>query len=521
MAQEQTILPKGIVLNRDAVYEEIARHDIIPIEYILRACHVFTTTSQKLYDPTARRLENFWRRVLGNDRRYLPGRVLAQLFRDISEEVSFVKLRGPTNRYEPPSPKPSGSRSMVVQGTGLTLESELGAKSTTSSTKVLHPILKKPRNPSASGPRPTARFASPPEFGNYEGVARRDEPTAPVVPGNVGGSTTKEDRKKGRPQIVKKRPGIVASTSRQRPKMPRRTSSQSSAGASDIGSKNKDSTGSKSKVSQDSVPTIREAPENEPAITSKGQENTGLSAKAAGKRPVFQPQIELTTLKRGTEVKQHKSEVAPVEKVKVKAEPQGAPSIVRHRGEVVPPERVSIEAEPQSTTQSRRGKNVKEGAGNGVASLLATVQRQKTQPPPPRRESSLLMTRSSSDTGPSRPTSRELTSRSFVPSSSLMSSTKPKLDTSVIGQGTISGFADGAPLSGAAGAVVGQFGQSGVNAVHDAIARNTLHAPADSSGFGEQMKPTQPRTAVSIPLGRTKSQLAVLLDRRGKKTRKP
>lgn len=512
------------MLNRDAVYEEIAKHDIIPIEHVLRACHVFTTTSQKLYDPTARRLENFWRRVLGGDRRYLPGRVLARLFRDISEEVSFVKLRGPSNRYEPPSPTPSGSRSVVVQATSLTPESKPSTKSTTPSTKVLHPILKKPRHPSASGPRPTARFASPPEFGNDEDDTRRDESTALVSAGNVGGSTTKEDRKKGRPQIIIKRPGIVASTSRQRPKMPRRTSSQSSAGASDIGSKNKDSTGPKSKVSQDSVPTIREAPESQPATTSKGQENTALSAKAAGKRPVFQPQLEQTTLKPGTEVSQQKSEVVPVEKVNVKAKPQGAPSIVQHQSKVVPPKHVSIEAEPQSTTQSRRGKNDKGSAGNAVASLLATVQRQKTQPPPPCRESSLLMTRSSSDTGPSRPTSREPTSRSFVPSSSLMSSTKPKLDTSVIGQGTISGFTDGAPLPGAAGAAgvaVGQFGQSGVNAVHDAIARHSIRAPADSSGFGEQMKPTQPRTSVSIPLGRTKSQLAVLLDRKGNKNPKP
>lgn len=39
MAQVQTILPKGIVLNRNAVYEEIAKYDIIPVEQILRAYH--------------------------------------------------------------------------------------------------------------------------------------------------------------------------------------------------------------------------------------------------------------------------------------------------------------------------------------------------------------------------------------------------------------------------------------------------------------------------------------------------
>lgn len=96
-----------------------------------------------------------------------------------------------------------------------------------------------------------------------------------------------------------------------------------------------------------------------------------------------------------------------------------------------------------------------------------------------------------------------------------MSSTKTKLDTSVIGKGTISGVADGVPRTvGQPGTAVGQFGQSSVNAVHNAIAQHSLRAPPDSSGFGEQMKPTQPRAAVSIPLGRTKSQLAILLDRK-------
>jgi hypothetical protein len=38
MPPEQ-ILPKGIVLNRNAVYEEIAKYDVLPVEQILRACH--------------------------------------------------------------------------------------------------------------------------------------------------------------------------------------------------------------------------------------------------------------------------------------------------------------------------------------------------------------------------------------------------------------------------------------------------------------------------------------------------
>ncbi|KAJ8120650.1 hypothetical protein ONZ43_g2693 [Nemania bipapillata] len=100
MAQELTVLPKGIVHNRNSVYDDIAKYDVIPVELILKALKVFSTTSRELYDPTARRLENFWTRVLGGDRRYLSGKVIARLFRDISE-TSFVKLQSPHNRYEP------------------------------------------------------------------------------------------------------------------------------------------------------------------------------------------------------------------------------------------------------------------------------------------------------------------------------------------------------------------------------------------------------------------------------------
>ncbi|KAJ8131253.1 hypothetical protein O1611_g2372 [Lasiodiplodia mahajangana] len=164
MAQEQTVLPKGIVHNRIDVYADIAKYDVIPVELILRACHVFTTTSRELYDPTARRLENFWTRVLGGDRRYLSGRVIAQLFKDISE-TSFVKLRGPDNRYEPPSPESSVSESRGAQDSPLTPASNQKIQTTTAPTKPPHPILKKPRGPSASRPRPTARFVSPPESG--------------------------------------------------------------------------------------------------------------------------------------------------------------------------------------------------------------------------------------------------------------------------------------------------------------------------------------------------------------------
>lgn len=38
MAQEQTVLPKGIVLNNETIYAEIASYDVIPVELILKSC---------------------------------------------------------------------------------------------------------------------------------------------------------------------------------------------------------------------------------------------------------------------------------------------------------------------------------------------------------------------------------------------------------------------------------------------------------------------------------------------------
>ncbi|KAH8165020.1 hypothetical protein CIB48_g3222 [Xylaria polymorpha] len=485
MAEEQTILPKGIVLNRNTVYEEIAKYDVVPVERILRACHVFSTTSRELYDPTARRLENFWTRVLGGDRRYLSGRVIARLFKDISEETSFVKLRGPENRYEPPSPTSSASKSQDVQVASLTPETKLKSKPTTSA-KTPHPILKKPRGPSASGPRPTARFVSPPESEIDEDNTKQSGTTTPTtaatygvnprVLGGPGGSNTNEERRKGSSHKPKKKTtAFVASTlSKRRPGMPRRSSSQSSAGASEIGSKDGDSSlGSKYGDSQSSVPTIPEKPEQQQIVEKNGDGNTGLSAKAAGKRPM-QSRVETTTSKSGmVRSSQFQNEAPPAKQddIKVKGQNSARP---RKAG---------------GTTENR-----------SKSSSSADVQRMDIQPT--HSESSPSMNRSSSDVGSIRSISREA-SRTFVPPSSFMSSTPAKLDTSVIGQGTISQFAENKPSQGPL------MDQSRESAGNEALEASQNY---DSSGISRQM--TQPSSTPTIPLARSKSQLAILLDRK-------
>ncbi|KAI0487573.1 hypothetical protein F4859DRAFT_262125 [Xylaria cf. heliscus] len=489
MAQEQTILPKGIVLNRNTVYEEIAKYDIVPVERILRACHVFSTTSRELYDPTARRLENFWTRVLGGDRRYLSGRVIARLFKDISEETSFVKLRGPENRYEPPSPKSSASESQSIQAASLAPATKPKSKPTTSA-KAPHPILKKPRGPSASGPRPTARFVSPPGSGIDEDNTKQSGTTTPTTTamysvnskatGGSGVSNTNEERRKGNTHKPKKKTAaFVASTlSKRRPGMPRRSSSQSSAGASETGSKDGDSSlGSKYDGSQSSVPTILEKPEQQEAVAKKGDENTGLSAKAAGKRPMTQSRVE-TTSKPGTvRSNQFQNEGAPAEQDNLKIKGQNLARSGKIRGPA-----------------ENRSKPPSSAAIKGM-----DIQH-------PHSESSPSMKRSSSDIGSMRPISREA-SRTFAPSS-LMSSTQVKVDTSVIGQGTISKFAEITPSHAP---LMGRSGGSGNNEAPEAS------QSYGSPSIGRQMTPTQPSSTPTIPLGRSKSQLSILLDRKSEK----
>ncbi|KAI1425176.1 hypothetical protein F5Y12DRAFT_386910 [Xylaria sp. FL1777] len=484
MAQEQTVLPKGIVLNREAVYAEIAKYDVIPVEQILRACHVFSTTSRELYDPTARRLENFWTRVLGGDRRYLSGRVIARLFKDISEETSFVKLRGPDNRYEPPSPRSSASRRHGDQ-TSLAPKSE--TKPPISSTKAPRPILKRPRGPSASGPRPTARFVSPPESGIDEDNTKRDETTTSSTAKDSGSSTTKEEKPKGRSHKSKKKATtfIASTTSRRRPEMPRKTSSQSSARASDVGPKEGDSSqGSKYDGSQSSVPTIVEKTEQQPASTKRGKGTTSMSAKAAGKRPMNQPRVEKTASKPANVLNSQSQNVA------------------------LAPKQQETQVDRPNLTQPGFGGKAAGSTGNRPkTSSPAAVQRNDAQQHP-HFESSPLMIRSSSDAGPISPTSREA-SRPLVPPSSLMSSTLATVNTTVVGLGTISKFTESTPIQDPS---TGLSGESGTTGVH-----GTTSQASGSSVLGRQFTPTQPSSTAAIPLARSKSQLSILLDRKVEK----
>ncbi|KAI1506078.1 hypothetical protein F5X99DRAFT_179104 [Biscogniauxia marginata] len=490
----EMILPKGIVFNKNTIYETIAKYDVVPIEQILEACHVFSTTSRKLVDPTARRLENFWTRVLGGDRRYLPGTVIAQLFRDISEEPPFIKLLGPPNRYEPPSPASQLGHSRQLQAVpeesaeGLEAsKSEAKARATLPlSSKVPHPILKKPRGPSASGPRPTARFASPPgsdaeNDGSKDSEIASSGSTAVTHSTDSKGSsssTARDEKKKATGGIPKKKPAaFVASTaSRRRPAMPRRPSSQSSTGGTEIGSKESNSSaGSKHAGLQGAGPTV---PEKQGKRSTSREKEGGdrLSAKAAGKRPANRSPTGAST------------PVQPVDP------PMGKSATMRDTN--------TPKRQPASIAQSK-GKLPLGETDQPKAGQIGNPHRRSDAQERPRPGAPSLANRSRSDMG-----SREL-GRGRAPLHSLLSPSTATVSNATA-QGTIIEFDENAPANEA---VTNAIRDLEDNPEPDQPARRTSGASVLDSRF----TPTQPSNTPTVPLGRSKSQLTLLLERQSEK----
>ncbi|KAI8966506.1 hypothetical protein F5Y11DRAFT_343570 [Daldinia sp. FL1419] len=496
------ILPKGIVFNRNDIYEEIAKYDVVPLSQILAACHVFTTTSRELIDPTARRLENFWTRVLGGDRRYLPGTVIARLFKSISEEESFVKLRGPPNRYEPPSPDSKADLPVKVQvkpeiprqrssESGPKDKAESAKTTPSSAVKRPHPILKKPRGPSSSGPRPTARFVSPP---GSDGEGNDSKDSEPASSGSTAvnhsgdskrstSSTVKEERKKGTHGTPKKKTAaFVASTSRRRPAMPRRISSQSSTVSGiETGSKEGGSSlGSRQSGSQGSTATVLEKPSKGASSTAReGSEQ--LSAKAAGKRPA-------------TSSPQKSSTSKPSSSQTGSADSQ----------------RLIVQSERADTIKSKPTIDNAKSIIIGDASYAKTsrggpAHRRSDTQERPRPEISPLMSRSRSDVGSIRRSSQDLVG-GLPPSQSLISSSTAVVSNTTA-QGTIIEFDENPPL--------GEIVASSIQGQEEDA--ETSSRRSGSSVLDSRFTPTQPSPTPAVPLGRSKSQLTLLLERQGDK----
>ncbi|KAE9365366.1 hypothetical protein N431DRAFT_354125 [Stipitochalara longipes BDJ] len=236
------ILPKGFVVNAAGLNGDIERINQEPLDVadIAKFWKVYTTTKRRLLDPTAERLENYWWRIWGSRKKSLNGATVARLFAHISDGQTFVPLRGPPNRDEGTPPLTTAARrGPTASSTTALNRSDPSRPSTTASSiasrnpaPMPHPILKKTRGPSTSGPRPTARFISPPESDGEadpsSSASTNSQTNSHVVvePPSPDSQNVKFDRKS--PPSNKKKGGFVASARKKRPVIVRRQSSQTS-----------------------------------------------------------------------------------------------------------------------------------------------------------------------------------------------------------------------------------------------------------------------------------------------------
>jgi len=510
------ILPKGIVTNTSWIYDEVAKYPVVPPDQIHKYWRVYTTTFTRLVDPTANRLENFWWHVWGSELRHLPGPVLARMFEQISNGPTFVRLRSTANRYEGPSlPSSPDSKKATAPETPSQTESatatfepvagdgspDVDNRSAVPTTKKGSaqqqqpgkPILKPPRAGSTTGPRPVARFVSPAvsdseDLASSDGTAVNEQ----ANPKHVDLLKPKPADKKRVAAVTpkKKGPKVVASTARRRPAMPRRPSSQSSAGGSDNGSKESGSVSS-SKVSSSarSIGTIEEDGSIRPT-TQTLEDDEPLSTKAAGK----QPSRDLNT-NQPTQAAVQTSAVLPRKAV---AAISPAPSSQQILATSVPTTSTG-ETSKIAPQPSARARNV------SFEGQITSGMR------PSLSGGAVLMNRSRSDMGVQRPGIRDFSMNKRGISQSLLSSTTVTTSTATA-QGTIIEFDENLPAHEAI--------RHAFNADDDLLPG--LQRSSTGSSTSSRLVPTLPSGSPNVPLGRSKSQLTLLLERQGddKKTRR-
>ncbi|KAK8008855.1 hypothetical protein PG991_011406 [Apiospora marii] len=484
------ILPKGIVMNHDLIYHSVAQYPTVPREQIYEYWHVYTVTCRTLIDPTAQRLENFWWHVLGSNRRDLSGKTLARLFEDISKGPTFVRLRSSCNRYEGPEDPPSPVAEPAAVPPGKVESRETGdskgpagpaerpkmqpSQSSSSRPPPPHPILKKPRGPSTSGPRPTARFVSPPgsedEGDGQPGPgpsSSRKKTTTEKEPESQAPPATKGERKKSTSTAPKKKTTFVASTARRRPAMPRRQSSQSSAGAAEVASKDVGSSASSRSGSHRPVSPIAERSSKK---STQGSRETSdkISAKAAGK--------------------------LPADKVKPTSTHDAASfRVIGGTLPVIVQDEKSMPAKNSSQSSGKGKEQINETHQKDTTPIKAQPPRQSAAPKP--TAPSIMRTRS--ENGPQAGGVRDGLGR--VPPHGLISTSTATTST-VAARGTMTDFDDN--LRGQA--IPRQEGRS------ESTSRS-------GSLLDNRFAPTPPSTAPSVPLARSKSQLTLLLERQNEK----
>ncbi|KAL2183283.1 hypothetical protein L209DRAFT_767398 [Thermothelomyces heterothallicus CBS 203.75] len=535
------VMPVGFFENTKEIYAEIASYPVVPPEKIRQYWNVYTTTFRRLFDPSAFRLENFWWHVWGSARlRNLSGPELARLFEEFSNGPTVVPLPSLADRFKrPKAPGPShraeghgnestpSLRDASDQGSAPS-GGKKGLTPSSSRPPPPHPILKKSRGPSSSGPRPTARFASPPASGEeavHDGEAvssstasvttsempppplplsvkqRQNTASASSPPASNLTETTGRKQpavapaadmppppvslpvgEKPVPTLGKK---VVATTaaSKRRPVMVRRPSSQSSTG-SDSNQRVVAGLGTASKRSA----SKRYSTPNPPQMSGQGSSSSqtsdsGLSIKAVGKRRANPGAVKGSTSQTFTVEAEGQSDQAETEQQSRPPSPQRR-STWDVRDSVV----YNEAAEGRQETFQQRLAASPRAAPPPVAGFVVDQVFGYAAPP-------MVRSRSSNTDRPHRP--RE-------PGVALL----PSQPTSSVAMVTATAR--------------GQFDSETVTSdpavpeARDIPDRVMLGSRPSFSMLDQQLKPTPPSPVPAIPFGRSKSELTLLLARGGK-----
>ncbi|KAG9500063.1 hypothetical protein J7337_008529 [Fusarium musae] len=483
------ILPKGIVINSKNIYKEVADFPLVPPDKVWEYWHVYTTTYKKLKDPTACRLENFWWHVWGSDRRFLKGSALAKLYEEISVGPTFVPLKGPPNRWEGPDIPPLIKQILEAaesQATTSLTQSQGSrpSKPTDSALRTLsssaskpppaHPILKKARGPSSSGPRPTARFVSPHESADEDDIPSSGSTAATVSEAPV--YVTDPPKKKMTIAPPQKLASSSPVTSKKATQLSKSSSSAESAvreAGAGKPSGPRNSTlqrpvlqGARTKVECDQ-PASRDMN----GMTREGRPYP-MSEKARGKQPAVP--VRPVTYRNDVvkDVIEEETQPSPPK--------DRPPSIHREKG-VLPQARSLINL---ANHGPRRGSGASSRSTIGVGSLESG----RSQETPP-------MARSHSHGGYNEPKPHNIRAPGLF-TEATSSTSNVAVTGTILDQ---SGFGSTSDLS---------------TIDHSRLEHHTIPVvPPQPSILDARFTPTPPTTTASVPLGRTKSQLTLLLER--------
>lgn len=393
-----------------------------------------------------------------------------------------------------------------------------------------HPILKKPSGPQSTGPRPTARFVSP-HVSEGETENQDDIPSSgsTVTPGLEMRLVTVKSPPKKKPSGAGRK--FVASAGKRRPMIARKTSSHSAVGSADSGSTREEPTSSTTKnsrvLSQVASPVTEPFPTlNNNLLSAPVETPPKPSAKALGKRPVVPYTLPINSKPESSQQPSQKALCSSENKTALIMNPKLALT------EEVPERLPSKEIKPILPTRPRPSpiQQPSQILSSSYESRSSAISLDKT-PRSQRKQLDPSMTQQSVVRLPSHPQlaienqKQRSDASDLSDSSTVVGSVRSPLCRTFSGLiRRESGFSQGLFTSATActtnieahGAIIDQSGNTSPLPIagQGAVRRFDGDMPmSPSSILDSHLTPTPPSNAPPVPLGRTRSQLNILLDR--------